>query len=148
MRAGPGGDSVALEGRWSVDERAVALAPAEQVELAALEATIEQNLAAFVAVGTALLTIRDKRLYRRDYHTFEAYCGERWGLKRQRAYELMEAAGVVTVVSEISDTAPARLRLAELFGISVEQIALGPAEPAPERPAQRRRSWSGDGATA
>ncbi len=50
--------------------------------------------------------IRDSRLYRQQFPTFEAYCRERWGLKRQRAYELMDAAAVVNTVSEISDTVP------------------------------------------
>lgn len=73
-----------------------------------LEGIIERGLATFVEVGSALLEIRDGRLYRETHGTFEDYCAERWNLKRQRAYELIEAASVALVVSEISDTAPAR----------------------------------------
>lgn len=72
------------------------LAVHEQAELARHEAIIEHGLQAFVDVGNALLAIRDRRLYRQDYETFEAYCQTRWNLGRRRAYQMMEAAGVVT----------------------------------------------------
>lgn len=60
---------------------------------------IERGLNTFVEVGTALLTIRDKRLYRDGFETFatfEEYCEKRWGLKKSHAYEIMEASKVVT----------------------------------------------------
>lgn len=74
------------------------------VNLADLERVIERGLAMFIEVGDALAQIRDRKLYRDTHDTFEAYCEERWGLKRTRAYELMQAAGVARLVSEISDT--------------------------------------------
>ncbi len=74
--------------------------------LAALEATIERGLATFIEVGQALMEIRERRLYRETHATFEDYCRERWGLKRPRAYELIEAAQTVGVLSEISDIGP------------------------------------------
>lgn len=73
-----------------------------------LEEVIERGMRTFVEVGTALLRIRDERLYREHHTTFEDYCRERWGIKRQRAYELMDAAGVVNSLSEISDIKPER----------------------------------------
>lgn len=73
-----------------------------------LENIIENGLKTFVDVGSALLEIRDSRLYRQDYGTFEDYCRDRWGIKRQRAYELMDAAEVVSNLSEISDILPTR----------------------------------------
>lgn len=77
--------------------------------LESCEQVIERGLATFVEVGNALLTIRDRRLYRQSHDTFEDYCRDRWGLKRQRAYELIDAASVVGALSEISDTPiPAR----------------------------------------
>lgn len=60
-----------------------------------LEAVVETGLTVFVKVGNALLEIRDSRLYRQQYPTFEAYCRERWNLSRPRAYQLLEAAAVV-----------------------------------------------------
>lgn len=72
------------------------------------EAVIERGLSTFREVGNALATVRDAGLYRQAYETFEDYCEQRWNLKRQRAYELMTAAGVADAVSEISDTGVAR----------------------------------------
>jgi hypothetical protein len=49
----------------------------------------------FVEVGLALSEIRDSRLYRANYSTFEGYCRERWGWSRVHAHRLIEAADVV-----------------------------------------------------
>jgi len=79
----------------------VALSVMDQLE--ACETVIRRGLATFVEVGTALATIRDERLYRESHETFEDYCREAWNFGRQRAAALIEAAGIVNVVSEISD---------------------------------------------
>lgn len=63
--------------------------------LAEHEAVIERGLNTFVEVGTALLAIREERLYRQDFATFEKYCRGRWSFGRQRAQQLIEAAAVV-----------------------------------------------------
>ena len=67
----------------------------ERSRLYQLEETIRQGLNTFVDVGNALLEIRDKRLYRQEYSTFEEYCREQWNMERRRAYQLMDAAQVV-----------------------------------------------------
>lgn len=56
-----------------------------------------------------LLAIRDNRLYRDSFDTFEDYCRERWGMRRDYAYRLMDAAGVVgnLKMSPIGDILPA-----------------------------------------
>ncbi len=60
----------------------------------------------FVAVGNALLTIRDEHLYReRGFSTFEGYCRERWSLGRSHSYRLMAGARVAQLVSPIGDVA-------------------------------------------
>lgn len=68
------------------------------------EAVIERGLATFVEVGDALAEVRDLRLYRSTHETFEAYCEQRWGLSRKRAYDLIGAAEVVGALSPIGDT--------------------------------------------
>lgn len=78
----------------------------EQARLDELEVTIHDGLQTFVDVGTALAEIRDNRLYRQQYGTFEAYCQERWGLERRKAYRLMDAAGVVKNVSNWTQNLP------------------------------------------
>lgn len=79
----------------------------EVSRLTQCEAVIERGLKTFVDVGTALLEIRDSRLYRSEYDTFEDYCRERWGMSRPRAYQLIDAAEVSTNLSTIVDKLPA-----------------------------------------
>jgi phage N-6-adenine-methyltransferase len=70
----------------------------ESQELACHEAVIARGLKTFVEVGEALRAIRDDRLYRQGYATFEDYCRERWGINRSYSYELIEAAQVAVNV--------------------------------------------------
>jgi len=81
-----------------------ALTTQEQDELAHHEAIIQRGIDTFVEVGNALAAIREARLYRAQFATFEAYCRERWDIGRSRAYQMISAAAVVTNVSTIVDT--------------------------------------------
>lgn len=83
-----------------MSDEQLALSLTEHSALEAYEGIITEGLHTFVAVGHALLAIREQRLYRAEYATFEDYCRERWALERRRAYQLMDAA---TVVGHISD---------------------------------------------
>jgi hypothetical protein len=83
------------------------LSPAETATLEHYEQIIEQGLNTFVEVGHALLVIRDQRLYRQSHQTFEAYLQERWRISRPRAYQLIDAANVIDVVSTGVDIVPA-----------------------------------------
>jgi ParB family chromosome partitioning protein len=88
-------------------ESGAALSITETARLIKLEDTIERGLATFVDVGTALMEIRDGRLYRERWGTFEDYCRERWGIARRTAYQLMDAAEVVENVRNCAQIAPA-----------------------------------------
>lgn len=91
------------------DEPQTAVAPMsrhEERRLEECEQIIDRGLATFIEVGQALGEIRNRRLYRSEHKTFEAYCHERWNLKRQRAYEIMGAGEVARNLSEISDILP------------------------------------------
>jgi hypothetical protein len=59
------------------------------------EGVIEAGMRAVVEAGRALQRVRDLRLYRDTYATFEAYCQQRWNLSRPRAYQLIAAADAV-----------------------------------------------------
>ena len=59
------------------------------------EAVIQDGLETFVKVGNALLEIRDLKLYRKDFGTFEDYCRQRWKMVRRQADRLIQAAEVV-----------------------------------------------------
>lgn len=71
----------------------------EELELLTLrESTIEDGLSTFVAVGSALLEISEKRLYRMTHGSFEPYCKDKWGMSARRAYQLCEASKVVSEI--------------------------------------------------
>lgn len=67
-------------------------------------------------VARALAVIRDERLYRAEYSTFEAYCRERWGMTYRRANQQIAAAEVNEIVGTIGSqlTERAARELADL----------------------------------
>ena len=67
----------------------------EARSLAEYEKVVERGVETFVEVGDALEAIRDGKLYRAEYRTFEEYCQKRWGFCRDYAYKLIRAAEVV-----------------------------------------------------
>lgn len=69
------------------------------------EACIERSLQTFSEVGEALLKIRDERLYRAKYRTFEIYCQERWNWSKTHANRQIEAARVARNLSPMGDKA-------------------------------------------
>jgi ParB family chromosome partitioning protein len=68
----------------------------ERNELERCEVVIKQGLKTFVEVGQALMLIRDKRLYRAEFGTFEAYCQDKWQLTRQYVNNMVAASKVVS----------------------------------------------------
>jgi hypothetical protein len=92
---------------------------------------------AVVKAGRALQRIRDLRLYRDTYATFEAYCQQRWNLSRPRAYQLIAAADVVEHLRQSvrilpTNAAPAR-ELASLTPALQAEVWGEVVETAPER---------------
>lgn len=84
----------------------------EAIEVSRLnecEAVIERGMKTFVDVGNALLEIRESRLYRAQFGTFEDYCRERWGMKQSQSYRLIDAAKVINNLesSPIGELLPA-----------------------------------------
>ena len=68
----------------------------ESHELERCEVVIKQGLQTFIEVGQALMTIREKRLYRIGFKTFEDYCTHKWGMVQQSATRLIRAYETVT----------------------------------------------------
>jgi hypothetical protein len=83
-----------------------ALTKTEVKELAVAEEIIGRGLKAFWEVGSALLAVRDGRLYREKYKSFDDYCRARWSMGKSRAYQLIAASEVVSGLSTTVD-APA-----------------------------------------
>ena len=65
---------------------------------------VKEGLATFVEVGLALAELRDNRLYRDDYPSFDEFVESEFGIKRARAYQLIKAAGVQERLSTTVDT--------------------------------------------
>ncbi|GAB3900616.1 hypothetical protein [Spirosoma agri] len=123
------------------------LNPAEQQELTALETVIKTGLDTFLQVGSALLEIRQKKLYRGSHLSIKAYVADRFGLGRQRAYQLMDAAQVVqdlsddhagNVTYDYEADSSADLNTHSLVLPEKESHASALAEIAPEK---RRKVW-------
>lgn len=84
----------------------------ESDTLAEREAVIARHLQDFYDVGAALADIRDNRLYRAGYRTFEDYCRQRWGMSRFYAHRLTQAAEVRENLLPMGNTLPATERQA------------------------------------
>lgn len=76
------------------------LSVAERAALLECEGIIRQGRAVFVHVGQALSRIRDSRLYRERYSTFEEYCLAEWEISDRFARNLRSASDVVHVLEE------------------------------------------------
>jgi hypothetical protein len=118
-----------------------ALTPSEQADLTSYEKIIQRGLDTFVAVGTALLRIREQKLYRAYDMTFEEYCQRRWQLKQARAYHMIEAAKVVANLTEQEDKVQTSTN-----GITLSPPTLPTSERqarplAKLQPGQQREAW-------
>lgn len=87
-------------------ERPVADTPVliaqEQEVLGRCEVAIENLKVAFWAAGKGLQVVRDGRLYRADYATFEEYVTDRWGMSRGQADKLIRMWPVAQAMFESS----------------------------------------------
>ena len=79
-----------------------ALTTTEHQKYLECNAVIEHGLQTFFDVGNALMVVRNDRLYREEYGTFEDYCQEKWGWTRQRANQLIASADVVANLAEMT----------------------------------------------
>ena len=76
-------------------EKQVKLTTPQRVRLAELEQTIETNMQAFYDIGEAMAEIRNSKLYRDEFKTFDEYVANKWGVARQHANRLMSSAKVL-----------------------------------------------------
>lgn len=101
------------------------LSVSETAQLEVCEATISAGLQTFYEVGNALLAIRDARLYRRDFATFEVYCRQRWGMVASRARQLIGAAAVAENLEGVTDVTlsnEAQARALASLAASTQQV--------------------------
>lgn len=79
------------------------LTSGEKADLRACEFALDNLRLAFAAAGKALATIRDARLYRDSYDTFETYVEQRWHMSRAQAYRLIDAWPLAARLSPIGE---------------------------------------------
>jgi len=89
--------------------------------LADLEKVIHLSQLGYVESGEALKQIRDRKLYKDEYNTFEEYCEKRWGYCRQTAYEFMDAAAVAANVSSNLHNRPSKTQALVLKALDPDQ---------------------------
>ena len=94
----------------------------ESQHLIELEKTIAAGRQTFIEVGTALAEIHDKRLYKAQFETFEAYCVSKWGFKRAHAHRLIAAASVAQEMSPMGEVPSERIAR-ELIRVPKERRA-------------------------
>lgn len=85
----------------SVRHKIKPLSANEAARLGQLQEVVVENFQSFVKVGQALAEIRDRELYREDFHTFERYCKHVFDIARGTAYRYIAAAEVVSNVSKL-----------------------------------------------
>jgi len=79
------------------------LSEIEKAKFETLEDIITREMGSFIAVGKALLSIRDNGLYREGYKTFKDYCRDKWGMSRQYSYNLISGSVVAANLSTTVD---------------------------------------------
>ncbi|WP_067801398.1 hypothetical protein [Actinomadura formosensis] len=110
----------------------------DRADLAACEAALDNLRMAFWAAGKALQVIRDRRLYRADYGSFEAYCTDRWEIGRRQADRLIAAWPIAEQLRPIGLASLNEGQVRELLPIAdrhgpqaaVTVYRTGPADPA------------------
>jgi hypothetical protein len=78
----------------------------ESHELERCEVVIKQGLQTFIEVGQALMTIKEKRLYRISFKTFEDYCIEKWAITKTQANRLIQASETIISLTPIGVILP------------------------------------------
>lgn len=112
----------------------------EQTRLSELERVINDGLMTFIDVGASLLEIRNSRLYRHEYGTFEEYCRTKWGMSRIHAHRLIKAHEVVTALLPLGNNAnPEADDLLPIGNIPTNERHARPLSKLP--PEQQKEAW-------
>ena len=89
----------------------------EEQERLRLERQVERS---FYTAGNALKLLRDQRLYRDKWRSFEEYCRERFGyLNRRHPYRLIEAATVVDNLFDKCVLYGSQCKVSESYSLTV-----------------------------
>jgi N6-adenosine-specific RNA methylase IME4 len=84
-----------------------AITTAEKTDFSKLDEVVRTGMSAFLDVGRALMEIRDRRLYRDTFGTFEEYCRERHEMTRRYANYLIDCNVIADDLGTIVPILPA-----------------------------------------
>jgi hypothetical protein len=70
------------------------LEQSERALLSTYESIVKKNKDAFIETGTALMRIRDGRLYRETHKSFADYCSKKWEFSKTHVNRLIDASEV------------------------------------------------------
>jgi hypothetical protein len=94
----------------------------ERANLFACETVIDGGWQTFVQVGLAFAQIRDGRLYKEEFNTFEAYCRVKWEYGRHYINRLISAAQVFTFLVTSCHQKPEReSQVRPLIGLTAQE---------------------------
>lgn len=92
----------------------------EEQELKKHETTIKKGLKTFVEVGQALLEIRENKLYRIEYKTFEEYCQEKWQMPSRVARRLISSKKTMDNLGPNGPKPKTESQVRPLYGLEPE----------------------------
>jgi hypothetical protein len=98
------------------------LEPVEKRQRCECEEIIRKGWDTFLEVGRALAAIRDKRLYRDRYATFDEYCQQKWDFSKTHANRLIEAASVAAALTPIGVKLKSESQVRPLVGLPALKI--------------------------
>ena len=84
------------------------LKPSDKSRFRALCNVVDKAIEHWYHAGLALIEIRDSKLYRDDFKTFEEFVRERFDIQKSHAYRLIEAAKVKSICEEKDLDVPLR----------------------------------------
>jgi hypothetical protein len=124
LRPAPSG--LAAAGFGGVIGQVDVLSEAEEQRFGVCEGAIQAGCQSIVEVGLALGEIRDGRLYRNNFSSFEEYCQRRWEFKRGKAHYLISAARICRQIAQTPGLAqPDReSQLRPLLAVNLEDAEL------------------------
>ena len=125
-----------------------ALTTAEAADLDRHERIIARSISSFFEVGEALVDIRDRRLWRGAYESFEDYCDRRWHFTTRRARQLIAGAKVVKNLAGASAKAENGTTVPLLNERSAREVAKAPEEKQAEVVARAAAKANGKAPTA
>ena len=85
------------------------------------EQVIQKGLASFIEVGESLMAIREGKLYRAEFGTFENYCKVRWGISKRHANRLIGAKELQDEMGPIGPKIQTESQARELAKVPTEK---------------------------